>query len=98
MGCLATTPSAPPGSPGLARDLRLSLTTLWSRARLIALLPTSRHTSMSSASSAWRDKKCGQDRKEPDQHGVGTPEQRQRSADIASRRGATAASHDGIRD
>src|SRR5882672_18750 len=92
------TPNAPPGSPGLARDLRLSLMTPWSRARLTALRRTSRPISMSSASLTWRDEKHDDDREEPDQHGVGTPEQGQRSADIGSRRGAAAASHDGILD
>src|SRR3981189_3214659 len=92
------TPSAPPGSPGLARDLRRSLMTPWSRARLTALQPTLRPTSMSRASSTWRDEKRGNDRKKPDQHDVGAPEQRQRSADIGGRSGAAAASHDGVRD
>src|SRR5258706_13884683 len=89
--CLATTPNAPPGSRGLARDLRLSLMTLSSRARLTALRRTSRPISTSSASSTWRNEKRGNDRKEPDQHGVRTPEQRQRSADIGGRGGPAAA-------
>src|SRR6266436_6325832 len=92
------TPNAPPGSPGLARDLRLSLMTPWSRARLTALRRTSRPISMSSVSLTWRDEKHDDDREEPDQQGVGAPEQGQRSADIGSGSSAAAASHDGVLD
>src|SRR5258707_12676139 len=69
-----------------------------SRAPSIASQRISRPMSMSTAFSAWRNEKRGQDSDEPDQHGVGTSEQDQRRPYIGGRRGTAAASHDGVTD